>query len=69
MLALLGVSAYLAFAGVAVMFGAALWGVANARRLGKAGWDQMTTSMKAGQLREFFGSQGDRMRERFRREE
>lgn len=69
MIGLLGTSPYLAFGGVVIMFGAAVWAVANARRLGKAGWDQVTSSMRAGHLRDFFGHTGDRMRERFRREE
>jgi hypothetical protein len=69
MIGLLGTSPFLAFGGVVIMFAAAVWAVANGRRLGKAGWDQITASLRAGHLRDFFGSQGDRMRERFRREE
>jgi hypothetical protein len=69
MVALLATSVLLAFGGVVVMFAAALWAVQNGRRLGKAGWDQVTQSMRTGPLREFFGGSGDRMRDRFRRDE
>ena len=69
MIGLLGTSPYLAFGGVVVMFVAAMWAVQNARRLGKAGWDQVAGSMRAGHLRDFFGGQSERMRDRFRRDE
>lgn len=69
MLTLLSTSFVLAFAGFGVMLGAALWAERNFRRMGRAGWDQVTRQMRAAGLRDFFGSQSDRMRERFRRGE
>ena len=41
----------------------------NLRKLGRAGWQQMTESMRAGNLREYFGDAGNRLRRRFKREE
>jgi len=58
-----------AFAGFLVMLASAVWLERNARRLGRAGWDQMTRSMRAAGLRDFLGGQGQRMRDRFRRDE
>jgi hypothetical protein len=62
-------NAVLAFGGFLIMLGAALWFERNARRLGKAGVDQLTQSMRAGGLKDYFGSTSDRMRERFQRDE
>ena len=62
-------NAVLAFGGFLIMLAAALWFERNARRLGKAGVDQLTQSMRAGGLKDYFGSTGDRMRERFQRDE
>lgn len=59
----------LAFGGFLIMLGAALWFERNARRLGKAGVDQLTQSMRAGGLKDYFGSTGERMRERFQRDD
>jgi hypothetical protein len=53
--------------GFLVMLASALWFERNARALGKAGLQQVTSSMKASGVREYFGSTGRRMRERFRR--
>lgn len=70
MVGLLSTHPALAFLGVVLMFLAALWVVQSARRLGRAGWDQVTRNMRGGNpMREFFGSQSQRMRERFKREE
>jgi hypothetical protein len=41
----------------------------NARKMGKAGMQQITQSMKAAGLRDAFGNANQRMRDRFRREE
>jgi hypothetical protein len=54
--------------GFLVMLASALWFERNARKLGRAGWQQMTESMRAAGLRDYFGSTGRRMRDRFRRE-
>ena len=41
----------------------------NARRLGKAGMEQITQNFRGGSVREYFGATGQRMRDRMRREE
>ena len=65
----LSIHVFLAFAGFVVMLTAAIWAERNARRLGRAGWEQMTRNMRSGGVRDFFGSQGQRMRDRFHRDE
>ena len=65
----LGVSFLLAFGGFVIMLISALAIERNARRMGKAGIDQITKSMRAAGLRDYFGSTGQRMRDRFKRDE
>ena len=67
--ALVSVGFVAAFAGFLVMLGAALWFERNARKLGRAGLQQVTASMRASGLRDVFGTTRTRMRERFRRED
>jgi len=55
--------------GFLVMLASALWFERNARKLGRAGLQQMTSSMRASGLRDALGSTRDKMRERFRKEE
>ena len=69
MIAGLGAHFLLAFAGFLVMLGAALLFEHNARRLGRVGMQQMTSTMRTSGLRDYFGSTSQRMRERFRRED
>jgi hypothetical protein len=69
MVLLLSVSFVAAFGGFLVMLASALWFERNARRLGRAGWEQMTRTMRTAGLRDFFGNQSARMRDRFRRDE
>ncbi len=64
----LSTSELLAFGGFLVMLGCALMFERNARKLGKAGLEQVTQSMKASGVKDFLGSTGQRMRERFKRE-
>ena len=59
----------LGFAGFPVMFACAFVFERNLRKMGKAGWQQVTESMRAGNLREYFGDAGNRLRRRFKREE
>jgi hypothetical protein len=54
--------------GFLVMLASALWFERNARKLGRAGLQQMTSSMRAAGLRDYFGNTRNRMRERFRRD-
>jgi hypothetical protein len=71
MIATLSTSAWLAAIGVVIMFASALFIETNARRMGKAGIDQLAQSMRAAGLRDHFGNRGDggRMRDRFRRDD
>lgn len=59
----------LSFAGFVVMLVSALAIERNARKLGKAGVQQITRSMKAAGLRDAFGSANQKMKDRFKREE
>lgn len=59
----------IAFGGFLVMLASALVFERNARRLGRAGMEQMTASFRAAGLRDYFGSTGKKMRERFRRDD
>lgn len=69
MIATLSVSFWLAFVGFLVMLGSALFLERNARKLGRAGLEQMTESMRGAGLRDYFGSTSQRMRDRFRSED
>ncbi len=57
------------FAGFLVMLICAFVFERNLRKMGRAGWQQMTETMRAGNLREYFGDAGTRLRRRFKREE
>ena len=57
------------FAGFVVMLTCAFIFERNLRKMGRAGWQSMTETMKAGNLREYFGDAGNRLRRRFKREE
>ena len=65
----LGTSYLLAFGGFLVMLVSALAVERNARRLGRAGMQQMTQSMKAAGLRDALGNTGSRLKDRLRRPE
>jgi hypothetical protein len=65
----LSVNFLLAFGGFVIMLVSALTIERNARRMGKAGMDQITQSMRAAGLRDYFGNTGSRMRDRFKRDE
>ncbi len=65
----LGVSFLLAFGGFVIMLVSALAIERNARRMGKAGIEQITQSMRAAGLRDYFGNTSQRMRDRFKRDE
>ena len=62
-------SLVLGFAGFLVMLICAFLFERNLRKLGKAGWQQVTETMRAGNLREYFGDAGKRIRRRFKPEE
>jgi hypothetical protein len=68
--ALLNGNVLVAFVGgFLVMLGSAIWFEQNARKLGRAGWQQMTKSMRASGLTNFLGDTRKRMRDRFNKDE
>lgn len=69
MIGTLATSFILAFFGFVVMLVSALAIERNVRKMGRAGIDEITQSMRAAGLRDAFGNANQRMRERFRREE
>lgn len=69
MVGLLATSFVYAFGGFLVMLAAALVFERNARRMGRAGMEQVTRSMRTAGLKDYFGSTSQRMRDRFRRDE
>src|SRR5262245_57703703 len=69
MVLLLAAHPILAFGGFLVMLAAALVFERNARRLGKAGMEQITQNFRGSSVREYFGATGQRMRDRMRRDE
>jgi Protein of unknown function (DUF3040) len=69
LVATLSTSFWLSFAGFLVMLACALVFERNLRKLGKAGLDQLTRTVRANGLREALGGAGRRMRERLRRDD
>ncbi len=67
MVMLLSASFILAFVGFLLMLGSLLWFESNARKLGRAGLEQMTENFRGGGLRDAVGGAGSKMRERFQR--
>ena len=63
----LSTSFWLSFAGFLLMLVSALVFERNLRKLGKAGLDQLTKSVRANGMRDALGGAGKRVRERFRR--
>ena len=66
LVATLSTSFLLAFGGFLVMLACALYFERNLRKLGKAGLDHVTRSIKATGFRDAIGGAKGRMRERFR---
>ena len=64
---LVSVGFWAAFLGFLVMFASVLWFEHNARKLGRAGLQQVTSSMRAAGLRDALGNTRNRMRDRFKR--
>ena len=58
-----------AFAGFLGMLASAIFFERNLRKMGRAGWRQWTETMRASGVRERFGSVGERVRDRFKRDE
>ena len=59
----------LAFAGFLAMLASAVLFERNLRKMGRAGWRQWTETMRASGMREYFGSAGQRVRERFNKKD
>ena len=59
----------MALAGFGLMLFSALAFERNLRKMGRAGWQQVTGNMKTPNLRSYFGDAGKRLRKRFKREE
>lgn len=64
----LHISPWLALVGFIAMLGATLSIERNARRLGRAGFDQLTAAGRTAGLRDALGSTSERFRGRFRRD-
>ncbi|MGI9080586.1 MAG: DUF3040 domain-containing protein [Acidimicrobiales bacterium] len=62
-------SLILGFAGFLVMLGSAVVFERNLAKMGRAGWRQVSDTMKTQNLRESMGDAGKRIRRRFKREE
>jgi len=62
-------SLLLGFVGFAVMLACAFVFERNLRKMGRAGWRQVTGGLRTGQVKEHFGDVGQRLKKRFRREE
>jgi hypothetical protein len=69
MLATFTTSIVLAFAGFLGMLASAIIFERNLRKMGRAGWRQWTDAMRSSGVRERFGTVGDRVRDRFKRDE
>lgn len=69
LIATFATSLLVGFCGFLIMLLCAFVFERNLRKLGRAGWQQMTETMRAGNLREYFGDAGNRLRRRFKREE
>ncbi|MEW6154717.1 MAG: DUF3040 domain-containing protein [Actinomycetota bacterium] len=59
----------LGFAGFLVMLGCAFVFERNLRRMGKAGWKQVSESVKASNFRDTLGDTGNKLRKRFKKED
>jgi len=69
LIATLQVHVVLAFLGFVIMLLAAFIIEKNARAMGKAGLEQVAGGLRSGRLRDSFGGAGQRMRNRFRRDD
>lgn len=68
MIVLLSTSYLLSFGGFLLMLVSLLYFEHNARRLGRAGLEHVTQTMRSEGLRDVMGGAGEKMRERFKRD-
>lgn len=64
MVVTLSTSFWVSFLGFLIMLGSAVFAERNARRMGKAGIEQVTRSLRGSGLRDYFAESGDRLRRR-----
>jgi len=69
LVATLSLSFVVAFGGFLIMLVCSLSIVGNARKMGRAGMDHLTRSMRAAGLRDVLGNGTQRMKDRFKRDE
>lgn len=69
LLGTLHLSFLLAFFGFLILLGCTLSIVRDLRRMGRAGITQLSDSLRTGGMREKLGGTGQRIRDRFRRDE
>ena len=62
-------SLVLGFVGFLVMLSCAFIFERNLRKMGKAGWAQVTGNLRAGNLKDSMGDVGKKLRKRFKRDE
>lgn len=67
MVATLSATFMASFAGFLMMLASLLWLERNIRRLGRAGFEQMTQGRRGSGLRDLVGGAGEKMRDRFNR--
>lgn len=69
MVATLSITPLLSFVGFLVMLGSAFFFERNLRKMGRAGWQEWTTSMRSAGMKDYFGNTGQRVRDRFKKDE
>lgn len=62
-------SVLLAFVGFLAMLGSAIFFERNLRKMGRAGWAQWTETLRRSGAKERFGAVGERVRDRFKRDD
>lgn len=67
MLAFFTTSVFVGFLGVLIMFGSLVLFWTNLRRMGKAGWDDLTRSIHSEGISTAFNGTRTRLRDRFRK--
>ena len=58
-----------AFLGFVLMLAATLWFERSFRKMGRAGMQQLSRSLKAGSVREYLGTRSKKVRDRFKRDD
>lgn len=69
MVATLSITPLLSFVGFLAMLGSAFFFERNLRKMGRAGWQEWTTSMRSAGMKDYFGNTGQRVRDRFKKDE